>query len=148
MIISISGPICTGKTTLSKRLAEMFGCDELSAGILYRQFANDAGMSIEDFMKQESTNKELAQVADTMVINQAIAMSKHGKYVVINGRLNNHLLTMHFIPAVRICLSTDMNTMIRRFAQRENCDTITAERKVTDRLKEDKKLFTIYGLEP
>lgn len=148
MIISISGPICTGKTTLSKMLAERLQCSELSAGVIYRQYAKDAGMSIEDFMKQESSNKNLAQDVDTMIINQAITMSKHGHDVIINGRLNNHLLTMYFIPGIRICLNIDTDTMIRRFSLREDCGEEMAERKVFDRLKEDAKLFHLYGLEP
>lgn len=148
MIISISGPICSGKTTLSKMLANKLKCSEISAGTVYRQFAKDAGMSIEYFMKQESSNKKLAHDVDTLVINQALAIAKKDHDVVINGRLNNHLLTLYMIPGVRISLETDINTMVRRFEQREECDADTAKKKVLDRLQEDAKLFSLYSLEP
>lgn len=148
MIISISGPICTGKTTLSKMLAERLQCSELSAGAIYRQYAEDAGMSIEDFMKQESSNKNMAHEVDTMVINQALAIAKKGGDVIINGRLNNHLLTLYMIPGVRISLDSDINTMVRRFERREECDADTAKKKVLNRLQEDAKLFSLYSLEP
>ncbi|MEO1793678.1 MAG: (d)CMP kinase, partial [Pseudomonadota bacterium] len=41
MIVAIDGPAASGKGTLARRLAEVFGLPHLDSGLLYRATARD-----------------------------------------------------------------------------------------------------------
>lgn len=121
--ITIAGRICTGKSTLSNLLKEKLRWDTFSTGKLFREYAKDHNLSI-----QQAQEQEMAKEIDSMVQeklrneNNLIVDSWTAGYF---GKSNPALL--------KVLLICDRDIRIQRFADREHVDIGTATEHIDER---------------
>lgn len=115
MIISVSGPHGTGKSTYAARLAKALRLRHVSAGTLFRGVALERNLSL----------KELGDLAlrdlsiDKMVDHRTILEAKKGD-VVVDGQLTGWILADK--ADLRIYLTAPENIRLERIAKRDSLD--------------------------
>ncbi|MEX1064176.1 MAG: AAA family ATPase [Candidatus Paceibacterota bacterium] len=82
-VIRVSGNPGSGKTTVSKRLAEFLGYEYTYTGGIFRDMAKEHNLSIEDFYHKLKTDEELERSVDT---RQVKLMSQQDN-LVVEGRM-------------------------------------------------------------
>jgi cytidylate kinase len=111
MIVTIGGPIGSGKTTVAQAIAERFGFRHISAGIVFRGMAEEKGLSLEEFSRLAEKDSSFDKTVD----EKQKELAKDGN-AVVDGRLSGR-----FIDAeVKIWLTAPLNLRAERVSKREN----------------------------
>ena len=92
MIITISGSPGSGKSTIAKLLVSKLGYERVYAGGIMRDTARERGFSLEEFMEYLSSDAVLEKEIDYKVRDRAYALERDGKNVVVEGRVQYHLI--------------------------------------------------------
>ncbi|RLJ04359.1 MAG: cytidylate kinase [Candidatus Aenigmatarchaeota archaeon] len=138
VVVTISGPTGSGKSTIAKLLAKKLGVDYYSIGDFFRQKAKEAGMDVKEFT--EKAPKEFHLEADSHVDE----LSKKGN-IVIEGRLVGYMASH---ADYRIYLTAPLEVRAKRIAGRNNISLQEARKRVVEREKEHKRIFKeVYGLD-
>ena len=112
MIISVSGPHGTGKSTYAARLAKALRLRHLSAGTLFRRIALERNLSL-----RELGNLALKDLSiDKMVDQRTILEAKKGN-VVLDGQLTGWILGDK--ADLRIYLTAPDSIRLERIAKRD-----------------------------
>lgn len=111
MIITISGCIGSGKTTVAKALSRRFGLRHISAGGVFRAMANEKGLTIEEFTKLAEEDPRIDREVDA----RQGEMAKSGDSV-IDGRLSGWLVDAD----IKIWLKAPLDVRAKRVARRES----------------------------
>jgi cytidylate kinase len=139
MIITIGGPIGSGKTTVAKALAKKFGLRHISAGQVFREMAEERGMSLEDFSRLAEKDFTLDKAVD----ERQIELAKRGD-AVVDGRLSGLLVNAD----LKIWLRAPLEVRAKRVAERESKDFDTALKETIEREKSEKKRYKeIYNFD-
>ncbi len=132
MIITLSGNIASGKSTIGDVLAKKLGFKRYSTGTLMRQIAIERGISLQELGEIAEKNIEIDRTVD----QRTIELSKKEDNFVIDSRL-----AWHFIPGcVKIYLHAGKKEQIRRIRldlskNRRNEEAIKDEKGDKDILK-------------
>ncbi len=113
MIITISGPHGTGKSTYAGHLAKALGYRHLSAGLLFRKLAREKGFSLEEF--GELALKD--PVIDRIVDDETMKEAEEGN-LVVDGQLAGWVLKE--VADLRIYLTAPDNVRLERIAKRDH----------------------------
>jgi cytidylate kinase len=112
MIITVSGLPGTGKSTLSKVIANHFKLTYTSSGDVFRDMAKKKGVSLEEFGRMADADPSI----DKEIDRRQIELGKTRGDILFEGRLSGL-----FIDAdLKIMLKTDVKVRARRIAQRED----------------------------
>jgi len=145
-VITISGDLGSGKSTLRRLLARKLDYREFSAGELQRQMAAERGMTSLEFNEHSEQHPEMDGVIDTEVQRLAEGASK----LIIDSRLAWHFVT----EAFRIHLTVHPLEGARRVhgsqrgaveGYRDFEDALDGIRK--RRLSEDARYLALYGVD-
>ncbi len=112
MIITVSGPHGTGKSTYAAHLAKALGYRHISAGLLFRKLAKEKGLSLEEF--GELALKDPA--IDRNVDDETMEEAERGN-VVVDGQLAGWVLKE--VADLRIYLTAPDNVRLERIAKRD-----------------------------
>jgi cytidylate kinase len=144
MIITISGPPGSGKTTVGKLLAEKLGYAFISTGTVFREMARERGLALAEFgelaRKDHGIDKELDR--------RILALAGENKKLVLEGRLAAHMLHLNGIPAFKVWIFAEIETRANRIAERENkpAEQVTDEILVRERCEHD-RYRSIYDID-
>jgi cytidylate kinase len=112
MIITVSGPPGSGKSTLSRVIADHFKLIYISSGDMFRDMAKKKGVSLEEFGRMAETDPSI----DKEIDRRQMELDKTRSDLLFEGRLSGM-----FIDAdLKIMLKTDVKVRARRIAQRED----------------------------
>lgn len=133
--ITIFGLAGTGKTTAGKMLAEKLGYSYMSSGNIFRNYAVQMGLSLNQFEAIANTTDEYDRKLDKEVEEYG---KSHDNFVFESR------LAWHFIPdSFKINLFCDFEERLKRVASREdksfdqvNEETTHREDLITKRYKE------------
>ena len=117
MIITVSGPHGTGKSTYAARLAEALRIRHVSAGALFRRIAKEKKLSLEDLGEKALEDSSI----DKLVDERTIAEGEKGN-VVVDGQLAGWILKDR--ADLRIYLTAPEDVRLERIAKR---DKVTLE---------------------
>ena len=118
MIITVSGPHGTGKSTYAARLAEALRIRHVSAGALFRRIAKEKRISLEELGEKALEDPSI----DKLVDERTIAEAEKGN-VVVDGQLSGWVLKDR--SDLRIYLTAPEDVRLERIAKR---DKVTLER--------------------
>lgn len=140
LVITISGLHGTGKSTHAKRLAEALGLRYISAGMMFRQMAEDRGMNLREMSRLAEGGPELDRLVDERTKEEA----KEGR-VVIDAALSGWMVEE---ADIKIFLTAPLEERIRRIAARD-CISIDEARESTLLRKriEQERFMRYYGID-
>jgi CMP/dCMP kinase len=145
MIITISGNLGSGKSTVAKIIAKKLGLKHYSTGDFQREVAKEKGLTIFELNKFEETDKSI----DKMIDERAAKIGETEDDVIIDSRL-----AFHFIPhSVKIFLDVDPKIGAERIFndkrddEKENTNIEATAKTIRERQKsETKRWFKYYGV--
>jgi cytidylate kinase len=139
MIITIGGPIGSGKTTVAEAIAEKFGFTHISAGVVFRELAGEKGLTLEEFSKLAEENPEYDKELD----NRQVELAKKAEKAVIDGRLSGLIMDAD----LKVWLRAPLETRAKRICEREGKEYSVALEDVKNRgdseLKRYKEIYNI-----
>ncbi len=144
MIITISGPPGSGKTTVGKLLAEKLNYEFISTGMVFRQMAEEKEISLEKLGEMALEDHEIDKELDKRII----ALAKEKKKLVLEGRLAGHMLHLNGIKAFKIRVDAHIHTRAERIAGREDKSPEQVRKEIEIRADcEWKRYNEIYGID-
>ena len=126
MIITVSGPHGTGKSTYATRLARTLRLRHVSAGMLFRKIAQEKKLSLEQLGKIALEDPSI----DKMVDDRTLRESEKGN-VVIDGQLAGW--TLRDKADLRVYLTAPEPIRLERIAKRDKLDFDVARAQTVQR---------------
>lgn len=123
--ITISGKICTGKTTLFWNLQEKLNWPVFSTGQYFRDYARKHNLSLE---KAEEQDEKITKEIDYRVRD----LLKQEKNIIAEGWMTG-IMADKFPNILRVLLVCEDKERIKRFSVREKIFFKEAERKLKNR---------------
>lgn len=137
--ITISGKICTGKTTLLKRLEKKLHWPTFMTGQLFRDYVKKQGLNLQ---QAEEQNEKITKKIDYQVRDMLHAPGN----LIVDGWLSG-IMANKLKDALKILLICSDNIRYKRFAKREKITLKEAKIKVEERqnnwFKKIKKIHNI-----
>jgi len=151
VVITIGGPPGSGTTTMARRLSKHFGLKHVYAGKIFREMAEERGMTLEEFSKLAEENHEIDLEVDR---RQREAAEEGG--VVLEGRLAAFVAAGELehvkgpdLADLKIWLKAPLDVRAERIARRENIPVEEAKRRISERERSELKRYReIYGVDP
>ncbi len=112
VVIVVSGPPGSGKTTQAKKIAEYFGLRYYSAGMIFRKMAEERGISIEELSRIATEDPSIDIGIDRRTYLEALKGD-----IVIDGHLTAWIIAD--ISDVRVLITAPLATRIKRIALRD-----------------------------
>jgi cytidylate kinase len=136
--ITISGKICTGKTTLLKNLESKLNWPVFMTGKLFRQYVAEHKFDLE---KVEEQNESLTKKIDYQVKDMIHAPGN----LIVDGWMSG-IMANKLPDVLKILLVCQDKVRYQRFAEREKIDLDEAKKRVDERQSNWlKKLEKIYN---
>ncbi|MCL7414495.1 MAG: AAA family ATPase [ANME-2 cluster archaeon] len=136
MIITVSGPPGSGKSTLSKIIAKHFNLELVSSGDVFRAMAAKRNVSLEEFGHIAEADPAIDKEIDL----SQMELSKTGGDFLFEGRLSGRLIDAD----LKIMLKTDMQVRARRISERENIPLEQAMHETVERQESEAKRYLKY----
>ena len=134
LVITVSGLHGTGKTTIAEILAKRLGLRHISAGRLFRQIAEERGLSLGDLSEEASKKDDLDKLVDMRTREEA----KKGN-VVIDGLLVGWIVRKD--ANLKFHLFAPDGVRIARIARRDKCSFDEAEKATFFRERLERRRF-------
>jgi len=134
LVITISGLHGTGKTTVAEMLAKNLGLRHVSAGQLFRQMAEERGLSLNALSMKASEKDEL----DRLVDNRTKEEAKKGN-AVIDGLLAGWMAAEN--ANLKLYLLAPDNVRVARIAGRDKCSLDEAGKTTFFRERLERRRF-------
>ena len=137
MKITISGPPGSGTTTLARAVAEKHGFQLISAGEMFRDLAEEKGLSVAEF--GELAEKDITIDALIDVRQKEIAKARDN--IVVEGRLSGWMVED---AGLRIWLDAPIACRAKRIATRDGMDEYTAREITLQREESERTRYRNY----
>ncbi|RLF16054.1 MAG: cytidylate kinase [Thermoprotei archaeon] len=137
LVIAISGPPASGKTTHAKFIAKRFKLRYVSAGQLFRRLASELGLSLEEFHKLAETDPKYDRLVDERSIEEA----KKGN-VVLEGHLTAWIVRKYADIAIYVKASLEARAM--RLAKRDGKSLEEAMNEIRVREESNRQRYLKY----
>ena len=112
MIVTVSGPHGTGKSTYAARLAGSLGLRHISAGALFRRIAKEKKLSLEELGEKALEDPSIDRLVDERTVTKA----EKGN-IVVDGQLAGWILKQK--ADLRIYLTAPEDVRLERIAKRD-----------------------------
>jgi cytidylate kinase len=137
LIITVSGPHGTGKSTYAKALAEALNLRYVSAGELFRQLAKEKGMTLEEFSKVAAENPDIDRIIDERTKAEA---RKGG--LVIDAQLGAWMAGD--TADVKVLMIAPDKIRLKRIAERDRISFADARKETLTREMIQKRRYKRY----
>ena len=141
LVITVSGPHGTGKSTYAKALAEALSLRYLTGGGFFRDLAKERGVSLEVFSSMAAEDPTI----DMLVDERTKAEAKKGG-VVIDAQLAAWMAKE--VADLKVLMITSDDVRFRRIAERDDISISEARRQTLGREQIQKQRYRkYYGLD-
>ncbi|OLD13459.1 MAG: hypothetical protein AUI93_01135 [Crenarchaeota archaeon 13_1_40CM_3_52_10] len=126
MIVTVSGPHGSGKSTYAAKLAGSLGLRHVSAGLMFRKLADERKVSLEKFQELAATEPSIDRLVDERTMTEA----ERGD-VVVDGQLAGWVLKE--VSDLRVLLTAPLVVRLERIASRDHISLEEARRQTLHR---------------
>jgi cytidylate kinase len=142
MLLTVSGPPGSGKSTNAELLAERFDLEYISGGDIFRQLADERGYTPVEFNELAEEEEQIDKDLDRRL--RTIAASRDD--VLLESRLAGWLAAEH--ADLRFWLDAPLSVRAERIADRED-KTVAEARATTERRErsEAKRYADLYDID-
>lgn len=138
MLLTVSGPPGSGKSTTAAALADEFGIEHVSGGDIFRSLAEERGYSLAEFNDLAEENDQIDRDLDRRL--QTIARERDD--IVLESRLSGWLAADE--ADVRIWLDAPLPVRAARIAEREDKSVEQAKRETEEREASERDRYLEY----
>jgi cytidylate kinase len=136
-VITIGGLHGTGKSSVADSIAQKFGLRRVSAGVIFRELAEERGMTLEEFSRIAEGDLDIDKLIDDTQKDAA----KKGN-CIIDGQLAAWMAGEY--SDLNILLTAPVEDRIKRIAARDNTDFEFAKRETIAREGSEKARYFEY----
>jgi cytidylate kinase len=136
-VITIGGLHGTGKSSLADSIARKFGLRRVSAGVIFRELAEERGMTLEEFSRIAEGDLDI----DELIDNTQKEAAKKGN-CIIDGQLAAWMVGKD--SDLNILLTAPVEVRIKRIAARDGTDFEFARRETIAREGSEKARYFEY----
>jgi len=142
MLLTVSGPPGSGKSTNAELLAERFDLKHISGGDIFRELADERGYTPVEFNELAEEEAQIDKDLDRRLRNVAATQDD----VLLESRLAGWLAAEH--ADLRFWLDAPLDVRAERIADRED-KTVEEARAVTERREqsEAKRYLELYDID-
>jgi cytidylate kinase len=137
MRITISGPPGSGTTTLARSIAGKHGLELISAGEVFRDLAEERGLSLAEF----GALAEKDITIDALIDVRQKETAKARDNIVVEGRLSGWMVED---ADLRIWLDAPLACRAKRIANRDGMDEYTAREITLQREESERTRYRNY----
>jgi len=130
VVITISGPHGSGKSTIAKAIAQALNLKYVSSGQTFRRLALENGCDLETFSKKCEKDKAIDRKIDQITIDEA----KKGD-VILEGQLAAWMAKD--FADFHIYVTASFDSRIQRIADRDNIDFKVAKKETIVRTRSE-----------
>lgn len=142
VVIAISGPPGSGKTTQAKMISQYFNLRYYSAGMFFRELAKAKGFSLEELSRIALEDPSIDVEIDRSSLNECLKGN-----VVLDGHLTAWIVSD--LADAKIYLTASLLTRASRIARRDNISLDKAVREILVRESAQRARFLkFYGIDP
>ena len=138
MLLTISGPAGSGKSTAAAALAEALDYDHVSGGDIFRELADERGLTPLELNKLAEEDDGIDRDLDRRL--RQIAATRDG--VVLESRLAGWMAGEH--ADFRIWLDAPLSVRARRIADREDKPVDLARTETKERSESEARRYRAY----
>ncbi|MFQ3477029.1 AAA family ATPase [Halonotius sp. F2-221B] len=138
MLLTVSGPPGSGKSTNAAALADAFDLDHVSGGDIFRELAAERGLSPVEFNELAEENDQIDRDLDARLREIAVEDDD----VVLESRLAGWLAGDH--ADVKIWLDAPLAVRAERIADREDKSTAVAREETERREHSERTRYQEY----
>jgi cytidylate kinase len=138
MLITISGPPGSGKSTVAAAVAEAFDLDHVSGGDVFRGLAEERGLSLAEFNELAEADDAIDRDLDRRLRETAAERDD----VVVESRLSGWMAGEH--ADLKVWLDAPLPVRAARIAEREGTTAERAEAETRAREESERKRYAEY----
>ncbi|PSP79811.1 cytidylate kinase [Halobacteriales archaeon QS_4_69_225] len=138
MLVTISGPAGSGKSTAAAALAETLGYDHVSGGDIFRELADERGLTPLELNRRAEEDDEIDRDLDRRL--REIAATRDG--VVLESRLAGWMAGEH--ADFRVWLDAPLSVRAERIADREDKSVEVARSETEQRSESEARRYREY----
>jgi len=138
MLITVSGPAGSGKTTFAEALADELDYEYVSGGDIFRSMAAERDMSVVAFNELAEENDQVDRDLDRRL--REIASERDD--LVLESRLAGWMAGDH--ADLKFWLDAPRSVRFERVADREDKSVTTARQETTDRAESEARRYEAY----
>ena len=138
MLVTISGPAGSGKSTAAAALAEALGYDHVSGGDIFRDLADERGLTPLELNRQAEEDEAIDRDLDRRLRETAAT----GDDLVLESRLAGWMAGEH--ADFRVWLDAPLSIRARRIAEREDKPIDLAREETQARAASEAKRYREY----
>lgn len=141
VVIAISGPPGSGKTTYASRLARELGLRYHSAGKIFRDIARERGLTLDELSSLAEKDPRIDVEIDRRTLEEALRGD-----VVLEGHLVAWVVKE--IADVKIYVTAPLMERVKRIASREGRDFMEVLAETAAReLSQARRFYSYYGID-
>jgi predicted cytidylate kinase len=140
MIITISGPPGSGKTTACSKLSERLGVKAVVFGKIFRQLAAEKNLSLGELGAIAEKDPSIDKMIDSRILD----IARESDDIILESRLSAYMCARHGIPALKVYLDASPKVRMSRIGIREGETEEEACAKTLDRQRSEAKRYLMY----